>query len=240
MKQEQLEFEVRRVPAGKRRLLFINGYGGNFEQPGVEWYMNRLREHGLDITYIQLPTRVKDFKEDVLRPCLKVERGMGEHVSAGFSFGGLVLTYMFGAKRRVFLSPFWAVNERWVSKGSKAVVKLLSMITKPIIPRHFDKEDAGELAVEDDMKGIPEMVSFRTIEQFFEAQDEMPEPMENDIAFYSPKDRVVSPDAIEKRGVELRPYPGGHMFYLTRKRKEIMEQILSAIDEGYDQSHSAN
>ncbi|MFO8050499.1 MAG: hypothetical protein R6V01_02225 [Thermoplasmatota archaeon] len=240
MAQETIEFDVRRVPGGDRRLLFINGYGGNFRQPGVKWYMNRLKEHGLDVTYIQLPTIVNDFQREVLDPCLEVEMEMGDHVAVGFSFGGLTLAYMFGARRRIFLSPFWGINDRWAKKGHKAIVKLLSIITRPVVPRHFDKEDAGELAVDDDMIGIPDLISFRTVEQFIEAQDRIPEPLENDIVFYSPQDKEVSPRSIEERGIDSYRYYGGHIFYLTRKRKELMEAILSAVDAGFYQSHSAN
>ncbi|MEA3558580.1 MAG: hypothetical protein U9R75_04935 [Candidatus Thermoplasmatota archaeon] len=234
-----LEFNVRRVPGGENRLLFINGYGGTFEQPGVKWYMNRFRDHDLDVTYIQLPTRVNDFTNEVLGPCLEVEKEMGKHVAAGFSFGGLTLAYMHGSRRRIFLSPFWAVNDRWSGKGHKAVVNVLSSITKPLLPRQFDKEEAGELAVDDDMEGMPKLVSFRTIEQFFKAQENIPPPEENDVVFYSPKDTIISPRVIENRGIEAHPYQGGHMFYLTRGRKEVTKNILLKIDEGFSQSHSS-
>lgn len=240
MTQEPLHFEIRKVPGKGRELLFINGYGGNFKQPGVKWYMNRFKEHGLDVTYVQLPTLVDDFRKDVLEPCMELEGEMGEHVSAGFSFGGLTLAYMKGARRRIFLSPFWGLNEKWSGNAHKAVVKILSVIRKPILPRHFDKEDAGELAVDDDLIGIPDYVSFRTIEQFFEAQEKMPAPMIGDAVFYSPDDRIISTNIVEERGAELHPYRGGHMFYLTRDRKDVMRRILHAVDEGFDQIHSAN
>ena len=238
MTQVPLDFNVRRVPGGKKKLLFINGYGGNFKQPGVKWYMNRFNEHGLDVTYVQLPTRVNDFTEDVLKPCLEVEKEMGEHVAAGFSFGGLALAYMNGSRRRIFLSPFWTMNERWSHKGHKAAVKLLSIITKPMLPRQFDKDDAGALAVDDDMKGIPNFVSFRTIDQFFEAQKNIPPAIKGDTVFYSPQDMIISPRMIEERGIEAHPYQGGHMFYLTRKRREVMKDILLKIDEGFSYTHS--
>ena len=57
------------MPGGGRRVLFIHGYGGNLGQPGVKWFMNRFREHGLDMTYVQLPTEVGDAsREEKIRP----------------------------------------------------------------------------------------------------------------------------------------------------------------------------
>ncbi|MFW3145894.1 MAG: hypothetical protein ACMUIE_03690 [Thermoplasmatota archaeon] len=237
MTGEQLEFKVIQVPGGERQLLFINGFGGNFEQPGVEWYMNRIREHDYDATYVQLPTRVDDYMEDVIKPCMEVEKGLDEHVAVGFSFGGLTLTYMFGARRRIFVSPFLGVNEKWLAKGHKTVVRLLSLISRPILKRQFEKEDAGPLAVNDDMKGLPEFVSFRTIDQLFRMQDSVPEPRQDDVVFYSPEDKVVSVARIEDRIYEneLRShtYRGGHMFYLTRDRKEMVSSLLGEIGDGF-------
>jgi len=237
--QAEQEFHVEHIPGGERKLLFIHGYGGNPEQPGVRWFMEKFREHGLDVTYIILPTVVRDFDEDVLEPAREVERSMGEHVAAGFSFGGLTLSYLFWAKRRIFLSPFWGVNDRWMHKGTQSVVKMLSMITKPLLPRRFDMEEAGPLAVEKDLEGIPQYVSFETVDRFFKAQKEIPPPMEGDVVFYSTGDRLVSLSAIENRGIEKHQFRGGHMFYLSRERKNIMKNILRKIDEGFDQTHSA-
>ncbi len=239
MVQVEQEFQVEHFPGGERKLLFIHGYGGNLKQPGVRWFMERFSEHGLDVTFIILPTVVKDFGEEVLEPTREVERSMGEHVAAGFSFGGLTLSYLFWAKRRIFLSPFWGVNDRWMVKGTENVVRLLSMITRPLLPRRFDMEEAGPLAVEEDLEGIPRYVSFETVDQFFKAQKEIPPPMEGDVAFYSPQDQMVSLSAIEKRGIETHQFRGGHMFYLSRQRKEIMKNILEKVDEGFDHTHSA-
>jgi hypothetical protein len=237
--QAEQEFQVEHFPGGDRKLLFIHGYGGNLKQPGVKWFMERFRERDLDVTCIILPTVVRDFNEEVLEPARNVERSMGEHVAAGFSFGGLTLAYLYWAKRRIFLSPFWGVNDRWMVRGTESVVRLLSAITKPLLPRRFDMEEAGPLAVEEDLEGIPQYVSFETVDQFFKAQCDIPPPMEGDVVFYSPQDQVVSMSAIENRGIETHQFRGGHMFYLSRQRKEIMNSILRKIDEGFGQTHSA-
>lgn len=233
MPAEGLEFEVTRFRGGERKLLFINGYGGNLEQPGVGWLMNRLTEHGLDVTHVQLPTEVRDFESDVLEPAREVERGLGDHVGVGFSFGALTLTFLEGARKRIFLSPFWGVNDKWMVRGTEGVVSLLSIITKPMLPRRFGKEEAGPLAVDEDLAGIPEHVSFRTIDQFFRAQKVLPPPRPGDVVFYSPQDKVVSLGAIEKRGVETHQFRGGHMFYLSRDRRTLMVSILEQVDRGF-------
>jgi len=232
---ERLEFEVTRLKGGDRKLLFINGYGGNLEQPGVRWLTNRFTEHGLDVTHVQLPTEVRDFESDVLAPTREVEREMGVHVAAGFSFGGLTLTFLKKPRKRIFLSPFWGVNERWMVRGTEGVVSLLSIITKPMLPRRFGKKEAGPLAVDEDLKGIPDRVSFTTIDQFFKAQKKLPPPRDGDVVFYSPQDKVVSLNAIDGRGVETHTFKGGHMFYLSRDRKQLMESIMEQVDLGFDE-----
>ena len=231
---------IRHMPGGGRRVLFIHGYGGNLGQPGVKWFMNRFREHGLDMTYVQLPTEVGDIQEEVIGPVREVEKRLGTHVAVGFSFGGLVLSYLDGARKRIFLSPFWGVNDRWMIRGTESVVKLLSVITKPVLPRRFGREEAGPLAAERDMKGIPEHVSFRTIDQFFRAQRQLPPSREGDVVFYSPDDKVISLSAIENRDIETHRFRGGHMFYLSRERAEIMERVLSQVDMGFGHTHSAS
>jgi hypothetical protein len=240
----QLEFGVIHFQGEGGKVLFINGFGGNCKQPGIQWWINRMLEHDLDITCIQLPTFFKDFEHDVLKPCMDIQEVMDDHVAVGFSFGGLALSYLFKARRRIFISPFWAVNERWMTHGHEQMLKLLKIITMPVLKRQFEKEDAGPLAVDEDIFGIPDRISFRTIDQFMKAHDNLPEPLDGDFVFFSPQDRVVSPsvinDRVKKFKLEHHSYYGGHMFYLTRKRAELARAILTEVDRGFHQSHSAN
>lgn len=234
----QLDFEVKRFPGGSRKLLFINGFGGNCDQPGIQWWLNRLKEHDLDITCIQQPTFFKDFDEDVLKRCQDIQEAMDDHVAVGFSFGGLTLSFLSKARRRIFIAPFWAINERWLTPGHEQLLKLLKVITVPVLKRQFEKEDAGPLAVEEDIYGIPDRISFRTIDQFVQTHKRLPDPRSSDHVFYSHQDKIVSPSTIQERidafGLTSATYYGGHMFYLTRGRNELVSSILSEIDRGFD------
>jgi hypothetical protein len=240
----QLDFGVTHFPGGDRKVLFINGFGGNCKQPGIQWWINRLLEHDLDVTCIQLPTFFKDFEHDVLKHCMDIQEVMDDHVAVGFSFGGLTLSYMFRAKKRIFISPFWAPNERWLTNSHEHMLKLLRVITTPILKRQFEKEDAGPLAEDGDIFGIPDRISVRTIDQFLKAQERLPDPRGSDHVFFSHQDKIVSPSTIEERvkhfGLENDTYYGGHMFYLTRGRPDLVKRILAEIDIGFDQSHSTS
>lgn len=225
----QLEFRTERLSEGESELLFIHGYGGNMEQPGVRWMMNRFIEAGFGVTYIQLPTRFASFDEEVLAPVMRIQKGLDDHVIAAFSLGGLAAVFLEGARRRVFLSPFWGINDRWTFKGLGTVLNLLASINIPHLKRHFEKEDAGPLAEDDDLKGVPDFVDPKTIHEMHQAQRNIPPPMENDIAYYCPEDKVISISAVEARGIYTRQFSGGHMFYLSRDRVSIMEDIISDL-----------
>ena len=234
MTVEPLEFDIIHMPVGEKKLLFIHGYGGNIEQPGVRWMMNRFNEAGHSVTYLQLPTVINSFKKDILEPVRKVQEGLGEHVIAGFSIGGLAATYLEGSLRTIYLSPFWGISDRWRFKGMGPLLKSLAWANVPPLKRHFEKEDAGPMAVDDDMIGIPDFTSPRTVHELHHAQIHMPTPRAKDVIFYCRKDRVISIDAVERMDVEKHTFNGGHMFYLSRERKLIMDMIISRIDEGFN------
>ena len=224
------EFRKIRMEGGDIELLFIHGFGGNLDQPGVKWTMARFKEAGFNVTYVQLPTVIGSFQEDILKPVEEIHNELGDHFVAGFSLGGLVASYLEGAKRTVYLSPFWGINERWAFKGLGGVLKILAGFNAPSLKRHFDLEDAGPMAKDNDMKGIPDRVDPRTIHEMHLAQIHMPEPLHTDTVFYCPKDAVISINAIESRNIEKHTFKGGHMFYLSRERKEIMEYIIGSMN----------
>jgi len=240
MTVEPLEFKVLEMEGEGKKVLFIHGYGGNIEQPGVKWLMNRFRDSGYSVTYIQLPTVIDDFEKDILQPVREVQDTIGDHVIVGFSLGGLTAAYLEKQLSTVYLSPFWGINDRWAIKGLGTLMKVLANLNKPSLRRHFEKEDAGPMAVDEDMKGIPDFVTPRTIHEMHSAHNNMPEPDKDDIMFYCPNDAVVSQSAMESRDIRKITFKGGHMFYLSREREEIMDKVLSYVEKGFSQSHSAN
>jgi hypothetical protein len=240
LNSKHLKFRTVRIDGGEKELLFIHGFGGNIEQPGVKWTMERFREADYSVTYVQLPTIIKNFNKDILKPVIEVRKGLERHVVAGFSLGGLTAAYLNDDTGKVYLSPFWGINERWAFKGLGGVLKVLAGFNKPSLKRHFDIEDAGPLGVDEDMNGIPDRVDPRTIHEMHHAQIRMPEPSPKDVVFYCPRDMVISIKEVEKRDIEKHTFRGGHMFYLSRDRKEIMDAIIKVLDRRSDHSHSAN
>lgn len=238
MKEGSLEFKNVRIDGGSKEMLFIHGYGGNLDQPGVRWTMERFKETGYTVTYVQLPTIISNFNKDILQPVQDVQSDLGPHVVVGFSLGGLTATYLDRSIKTVYLSPFWGINDRWGIKGLGGVLKILAGFNAPSLKRRFDIEDAGPMAVEEDLLGIPERVDPRTIHEMHNAQVNMPEPDPEDVVFYCPKDAVISIKAIEGRIIEKHTFRGGHMFYLSRDRKEIMKEVIRILDQGLDHNHS--
>lgn len=240
MAGEPLKFKVLEMEGEGKKVLFIHGYGGNIEQPGVKWLMNRFEDSGYSVTYIQLPTVINDFKEDILQPLRDVQDTLGDHVIVGFSIGALAAAYLNKQKSTIYMSPFWGINDRWAFKGLGTLLKVIANLNKPALKRHFEKEDAGPMAVDEDMNGIPDYVTPRTIHEMHSAHNNMPEPNKDDIMFYCPNDAVVSLKAIKRRDIRKITFNGGHMFYLSRERDDIMDKVLSYVEEGFSQSHSAN
>jgi len=216
--------------SGRRKLLFIHGFGGNLSQPGIKWALNRFTEAGFGVTYIQLPVVIRDFKKELVEPAREVGASLGDHITAGFSLGGLTAAYLEGSSRTVYLSPFWGISDRLEFRGLTTALSLLARINMPPLKRHFEKEDAGPLATDEEMYGIPEYILPKTVHEMRKAQLGMPEPRKDDIVFYSPADRIVSISAIERRDMIRYTYRGGHMFYLSRERKEIMDRIISCME----------
>ncbi len=179
-------------------MLFLHGYGGNLDQPGVRWTMERFKEAGFSVTYVQLPTVISDFNKDILQPVKEVQEGLGLHVVVGFSLGGLAAAYIERSIKTVYLSPFWGINDRWGIKGLGGVLRVLAGFNAPSLKRRFDLKDAGPMAVGEDLLGIPEKVDPKTIHEMYDAQVNMPEPEKGDVVFYCPRDAVISIKAIEE------------------------------------------
>ena len=239
-----MDFDVKHYPGGDRKLLFIFGFGCTDKQPGLRWFLERLKKRNYDITCVQLPTDISDFEDEVLVRLRDIEKVLDDHVGVGFSYGGLALSFLDRPRRRIFIAPFWAVNERWKIKGGETIATVLSVIPTPLLKRKFDTNDAGDLAVDEDLLGMPERISFRSIHQFFEAQKLLPDPRTDDFVFYSRKDNVVSPGTIEKRirsfDLGHQIYDGGHLFYLDEGREGVIIRMIQEIDGSFPDPENAS
>ncbi|MGA1848076.1 MAG: hypothetical protein ACMUHB_01930 [Thermoplasmatota archaeon] len=233
----QLEFRVKHFEGSGSRVIFIFGFGCNLEQPGLRWCLERFMKEELDLTCIQLPTDITDFQTEVISRCEDIQEAAGDNVTLGFSYGGLALSFLNGSRRRIFIAPFWEVNERWMKKGGHALAAFLSLAHGPGLKRKFYTRDAGPLAVDEDLEGMPDRISFSSVHQFFQAQKDLPPPKRNDIIFYGSDDIVVSTRAMEERinrfGLESRRFAGGHIFYLENNREEIIDMILHEVKSSF-------
>jgi esterase/lipase len=222
------DLETRTVGSGKD-VMFLLGYGITLEQPGTRWIIDKFKDEGIQTTFVIVPTDMTDYQKDILEPCKKIEDRMEDHMLLGLSLGGLAGAYMEKAKKRIFLSPFWGVNDSLKYMGYDTALRRLKTVRYRIIPRKFNVSDAGHYAVKEDIHGIPMWLSFSTLYQMVQMQSAMPPPREDDLVYRSKDDRIISHESIEARKVPIVEYEGGHMIHLVKDRDRIFNDIIGTI-----------
>lgn len=207
-------------------VLLLLGYGVRLDHPGVKWLFRKFEKGGVKTTFLQLPVVIEDFREDILDPVNNVRKDMRSHAVIGFSLGGLTASFLHDAEKRIFLSPFWGLNEEIEKGWMKVALKGLRVVRLRILPSRYDLVDMGYYSTEEDLKGMPEFMDFHTISEMMETQKSMPPPEEGDIVYWSPQDPLISHDAVREREVRTREYKGGHMVYLVKDRERIFDEIV--------------
>ncbi len=223
-----MAIETKVVGKGDKVLLLL-GFGLRFDEPGTIWMMDRFAGEGLGSTFVSLPTEIGDYRTDIVGPCRDVESGMGEHVLLGLSLGGLTGAYLEGSKKRIFLSPFWGVNDIFQKRGMDAALAVMRALNFRKLRRHFAIKDAGHFAVAEDLKNIPEEISIETIAQMLRMQSEIPPPRSTDVVYRSRDDFIISHSAVDRRGIPIIEYDGGHMVHLVEDRDRIFDGIVGTI-----------
>ena len=220
---------VKRIKGGQKKVLFLPGYGMEFDQPGVKWLMEGFRGR-CDATFVTFSTEFSDHEGELIHPCRDLLSKDTYDELVGFSLGGLVVAYLNGFERRVFISPFWGINPRLVNIWTRTAVRGMARFRIKLVPRNFAISDAGHYAVEEDLKGMPIFLDARTIEEMAKAQEGLPPPEKGDAGIYCPDDMVMDPSLVEKRVKEAYRYNGGHMFHLVKDRERNMEVLYKYLE----------
>lgn len=208
-------------------LLWVMGWGNRTDSRHERWFVDRLVDAGYRVHAAEIPTNGTDFEADYLAPVVEYREGLGEHELVGHSTGGLVFAHLQPETRVVYLSPWWGVADE-----TPAVADLLFRlpVSTPFLPANAEPEVLGGLAIEADQTA-PERISPAWMRTMHRAQADLPPLMSEDVVFYCPDDRVVSPSAIEDHAAasQMHTYEGGHEFFACRDRDRIVDRVLAAI-----------
>lgn len=208
-------------------LLWVMGWGNRADSRHERWFVDELVDAGYRVHTAQVPDNGTDFEAEYVEPVRSYRESIGDHHLVSHSTGGLVVAHLQPAEPVVYLSPWWGMSE-----GTPTIAKLLFRlpIATPFVPVPTDPGAIGGLATDEDLVG-PDRISPAWIRTIRGAQDALPAIDEDDVVFYSPDDRVVSPAAIEAhaREEQRHPYEGGHEFFASPDRESILEDVLAAI-----------
>ncbi|GAB3680037.1 hypothetical protein GCM10028857_02190 [Salinarchaeum chitinilyticum] len=229
---------MRRVQYGEgdRRLVFVLGWGNRPEHAGVQWLVDALTTAGYRVDVFELPRTINDFESQYLAPIRDHLDGLDTYRLLSHSTGGLIARYVDddGLQTRTYLSPWWGFHEALRNPLVSALLRL--PIARPILPASSDRSDLGELASDEWVEDAPSYAAPTFLREARRAQAAMPPFDDRDVVFYSPRDPIVSADAIEADAPAANriSYDGGHELFNSRSRDEHLDALLAAIDEGID------
>lgn len=220
------QIAVRNYESGLDRVLFIMGWGNDFDQPGIRWLVRRLNLDGFSVTAVRIPTDIKDYKRDIIDPVVALSGDMNGPILIAHSFGAVAGRYVTGSRKRTFSSPYWGIPKHRMFPFWKQALTLLQWLGIPIIDRGYGPAEIGDIVEEDDHNLIPRRISIRTIFQVWKAQRAMPGLQECDHIFYSVSDRISDLEAISGASCRKTSYAGGHAFFTSSSRDKTMHDIL--------------
>jgi hypothetical protein len=205
------------------------GYGNDFDNPGVRWLIDRIKRMELDCDLVRIPTRFDSFREDIIDRCQRIADSTEDFTLIAHSFGGLAGAYIDGARKRIFLSPYWGIPARRRNPVTERIVRWMGGSKIPLIPRGFGKDDLGDLARKGDIDPVPRFLTFRAVNQILELCQDLPPPLGGDIAYISEDDRIIDLGAVKESGIEVRYFKGGHQPFVVRDRERIFHTISREI-----------
>jgi len=221
-----LTLSTRRIEVGTEHILLVLGWGNDFDQPGVRWFVDRLTGANYSVTIVRIPTDLGRFRERIVSPVLEVASGMDRPTVIAHSMGGIAARYLTDAQRRIFLSPYWGIPKHRHIPFMDIIIPALSWLSVPLFPRGYDQADLGDLMTDDDSYYIPSRISVRSINGFRQAQAGMPPLRDDDSIYYSRTDAVVDIERIEEAGCRKYEYTGGHAFFTSDSREKVFTDIL--------------
>jgi hypothetical protein len=218
-------FEVRRYEAGIDHVLFVMGWGNDFESPGIKWFISGLNEANLSVVAVRIPVQIKDHMGEIVKPVRELHDELDGPTVIFHSFGTIAGRYI-EAKKRIFSSPYWGFPKHREPPMKETLLNYLGWIGLPLVPRGYGKEELGDLTMDQDMLTIPERISLKTISEIWKAMQGMAPLREDDKIYYSRSDRIVDLDPIEKAQCIRVRYDGGHQFFTSGSRNRVMKDLL--------------
>jgi hypothetical protein len=224
-----LEFSVVRKESGLEHIMFIMGWGNDFDQPGIKWFVDLLSEANYSVVTVRIPTRIQDYREEIIEPVLRLHEELGDPIVIAHSMGAIAGRYIVGSRKRIFLSPYWGIAKHRYIPYMRQVLTSLRWMGIPLFPRGYEREHLGDLTTEKDAEAIPRRLSVRTIYQFWKAQEEMPPIESDDAIYYTLSDIIVDLDRIEDAPCRKVVYQGGHAFFTSGSRDWMVHDLLYNI-----------
>ena len=224
---------------GGADLLFVLGWGNEPEHDPVAWLLDRLADE-YRVHAVTIPRNGWDFDDQYVAPVRTYYEDRDFDVVLSHSTGGLVAAHLAEAvgddPRNVFLSPWWGMAPR---EGFESVV-LPYFLRLPTARRLFapdrDRTDVGDLKPEDEFREGSSAVSPAFLRAVADAQSRLPAFDDRDAVFCTLSDRIVGVRAVGDRtpAANLRPYDGGHEFFASTGREEVVEDVMAALAEGVE------
>ena len=223
---------VRNYAAGIEHVLFVMGWGNDLEQPGILWFLKKLKERNYSVTAVRIPVDIRDFKREIIDPVWELSSKDDPPILVAHSMGCIAGRYIEWAKKRIFLSPYWGIPEHRRIPLMGPILSTFRFAGIPLFHRGYERAQIGDLTTEKDMEAIPRRISIRSIYQFRTAQNRMPPPRPEDAIYYSRSDNIIDISLIEGSPCRKVEYYGGHSFFTSSCREKTMKDILYDLRGG--------
>jgi hypothetical protein len=224
-----LDFTVKEIQGGGESVLFVLGYGNDFDNPGIKWLRSWIRRTDLNVTMVRIPTRISDWRSEIIDPLKEISERREYRNIISHSFGSLATYFIDAPGRRIFISPFWGIPGKRANPFLIKIVKFMGNSKIRMIPRGFDLDDLGDLAQKDDILTVPRFLSFANINGIIKLTEILPPPKKGDIVFISRDDSIIDLKAVTDCGMEVRYYRGGHQPFVISGREDLFQEIYDLI-----------
>jgi len=211
-------------------ILFIGGLGNRYSGDNIKWFVNRLRENSFRVHFAELKTDIRDFKKEYIDPVNKYAEALGDFLLIGHSLGGLVANFVKGARRVVYLSPWWGIYGEKLRTKAINMLPLLKHIKLRIQHIDYVREEVGKLVTDKDWGYIPTFVSFPFVSEVVTYQKKI--SVKGDyFVFTSLRDTIISLKAIGENANLNRIilFNGEHEFFSSDSREETFKELLKYL-----------
>ncbi|GGL67688.1 alpha/beta hydrolase [Halocalculus aciditolerans] len=218
---------------GDPSVVTILGWGNRFRHENVQWLVGRVVDAGYRVHGFELPDVIRDFDAEYRDPVAERVADLDDYRLLTHSTGGLVGEFLDGVEAKVHLSPWWGFHDALDNPVVSLAMRL--PIATPILPAGIDREGLGALATDGQLADVPGRAAPTFLREAKRAQERLPAfDAERTSVFYTPADRVVGVDAIERRAPpENRvQYEGGHELFASPARDDHVDAVLAALADG--------